>query len=128
MDHEIISGPFRLADGTVLPLSKAVRAGSLVFLSGQLGVNESGALVSADMAGQATQALENIRSLLASAGCTMSQVCKASAWIASPGHFTEFNRVYAAAFPTSPPVRTTVCSALLLPGALVEIEVVAYAP
>ncbi len=128
MHHEIIAGPFVLPDGTALPLSKAIRAGDFVFLAGQLGVDEAGALVSPTMAGQATQALENARRLLQGAGCSMSQVIKANVWVTGKEHFAEFNRIYAGVFAVNPPVRTTVCSALLLPGALVEIELVAYAP
>ena len=128
MSHQILGGPFTLETGQVLPLSRAIRAGDFVFLSGQLGLDESNRLVPGSIAEQTRQALENVRRMLALADCTLGHVVKVNAFVTAPEHFAGFNEVYASQFPASPPVRTTVCSALLLPGALVEIEVVAYSP
>ena len=128
MPHQILGGPFTLDSGQVLPISRAIRAGDFVFLSGQLGLDESNRLVPGSIAEQTRQALDNVRRLLALAGCTLGHVVKVNAWVTAPEHFPGFNEVYARHFPASPPVRTSVCSALLLPGALVEIEVVAFSP
>lgn len=127
MAHDIIGGPLKLADGRVLPLSKAIRAGDFVLLSGQLGLNAEGRLAGPDVAAQTQQAMENIEALLAEAGCGLEHVVKATVWLTDTSDFATFNTTYAHYFPSRPPVRSTVCSALVLPGARVEIEVMAYA-
>ena len=128
MNHEIIGGQLALADGKKLPLSKAARAGDFVFLSGQLGMDANAKLVGNDIASQTKQTLENIKALLNEAGCELSNVVKATVWLVDLGDFAAFNEVYAGYFPNNPPPRSAVCSSLVLPGALVEIEVVAYSP
>ena len=144
MQHTILGGRFTLADGTPLPLSKAIRAGDFVFLSGQLGLDENGRIADGIEA-QTRHCLRHIRSLLALqhiwpetlfmvgsllalAGVELSAVVKATVWLTEVGDFAAFNRVYAEAFADAPPVRSTVVSGLVLPGAKVEIEVIAYAP
>lgn len=128
MMHKIIGGELKLADGKPLPLSKGVRAGEFVFLSGQLGLDATGKLVGDDIEAQTTQALANVRDILREAGCSLDQVMKATVWLTERGDFARFNAVYASHFPVAPPVRSTVVSELVLPGARVEIEVIAYAP
>ena len=127
MQHTILGGRFTLADGTPLPLSKAIRAGDFVFLSGQLGMDEQGR-VAEGITAQTEHCLRNIRALLALAGVELDAVIKATVWLTDVADFAAFNRVYGAAFADSPPVRSTVVSGLVLPGAKVEIEVIAYAP
>ena len=126
MAHEVIGGVFALADGTPLPLSKGVRAGDFAFLSGQLGLDEHGKLADGIEA-QTEHCLRNIRGILREADLDLSHVIKATVWLTDVADFAAFNRVYAAAFSAAPPVRSTVVSGLVLPGARVEIEVVAYA-
>ncbi len=127
MAHDIIGGPLKLADGRVLPLSKAIRAGGFVFLSGQLGLTAEGKLAGPDVATQTRQAMTNIAALLAEAGCGLEHVVKSTVWLTDTADFAAFNETYAQYFPARPPVRSTVCSALVLPGACVEIEVTAWA-
>lgn len=126
MSHEIIGGRFTLADGTPLPLSKAVRAGDFVFLSGQLGLDEQGRLADG-IAAQTEHCVRNIRGLLEAAGLGLGNVVKATVWLTDAADFAAFNKVYGSAFGDAPPARSTVVSGLMLPGAKVEIEVVAYA-
>lgn len=126
MSHEVIGGPLELADGTVLPLSKAIRAGDFVFLSGQLGLHADGHL-DADISAQAEQCINNIKSILGLAGLELQHVIKATVWLTDMGDFKAFNAVYAKHFANNPPVRSTVCSELALPAAKIEIEVTAYA-
>ncbi|MBM4227466.1 MAG: RidA family protein [Gammaproteobacteria bacterium] len=128
MKHEIIGGALTLADGKTLPLSKAVRAGDFLFLSGQLGLNAQGALAGDSVEAQTRQALQNIATILAEAGAGLHQVIKATVWLVDGADFARFNPVYAEFFAQHPPVRSTVVSGLVLKGALVEIEVMAYAP
>ena len=127
MQHTILGGRFTLANGTPLPLSKAIRAGDFVFLSGQLGLDEQG-LVAAGIEAQTQHCLRNIRALLELANVSLDTVVKATVWLTDVADFPTFNRIYGAAFADAPPVRSTVVSGLVLAGAKVEIEVIAYAP
>ncbi len=128
MAHKIIGGQLKLADGKCLPLSKAVRAGEFVLLSGQLGLDANGRLAGEDIETQTRQCLANVREVLREAGCTLDQVVKSTVWLVNREDFGRFNAVYAEHFPQQPPVRATVVCDLVLSGALVEIEVLAYAP
>lgn len=126
MSKEIIGGQYTSPDGSPLPISKVVRAGGFVFVSGQVGWTADGKLVGHTVAEQARQALENIRKLLSDAGCTFNDVVKATVWLVNAEDLSEFNGVYAEYMSESPPARSAVCSNLVIPGALVEIEVVAF--
>ena len=128
MKHEIIGGALCLADGKPLPLSKAVRAGDFVFLSGQLGLSAQGQLAGSSIETQTRQALHNISGILAEAGASLAQVIKSTVWLVERSDFARFNQIYAEYFPHQPPARSTVVCGLVLAGALVEIEVVVYAP
>lgn len=128
MAHKVIGGQLKLADGKALPLSKAVRAGEFVLLSGQLGIDHAGQLAGTDIESQTRQCIANIKDILREAGCTLNQVVKATVWLVNREDFSRFNAIYASHFPTHPPVRSTVVCGLVLAGALVEIEVIAYSP
>jgi len=125
MPREILGSPLTLPDGTPLPLSKAVRAGDFVFLSGQLGLDASGRLAEGIEA-QTRHCLRNVVAVLGEAGLGIEHVVKATVWLTDVGDFAAFNRVYAETFGKAPPARSTVVSGLALPGAMVEIEVVAW--
>ena len=126
MTRAIIGGNVELSPGNPLPLSKGNKAGDFVFLSGQLGVSPNGQLAEG-IGEQTIQTLENIKEILALAGLDLSSVVKSTVWLTDMANFKGFNQAYAEAFPLAPPVRSTVCSGLVLPGALIEIEVIAYA-
>ena len=128
MKHQIIGGALALADGRVLPLSKAVRAGDFIFVSGQLGLTADGTLAGSDIEAQTRQSLENIKAILTDAGCSFAQVIKSTVWLVDRADFARFNQVYAQYYPVRAPARSTVVSGLVVPGALVEIETLVYAP
>lgn len=123
---QAIGQPRALANGLVIPLTPAIRAGDFVFVSGQLGLDDSGAVVAADIGAQTRQAIARIRAVLQLAGCDLDAVVKASVWITDPADFTDFNAAYREAFGQRPPARSTVVSGLLIPGAKVEIDAIAY--
>ena len=110
-----------------VPLSPAVRAGDMVYVSGQVPVRPDGSLVEGGIEPQTRQVLENIKAALALAGASMDQVVKTTVWVADARDFGGMNKVYASFFPTEPPARTTVESRLMI-DIKVEIEAVAYAP
>lgn len=124
---QYIGKPMVLANGTTVPLTPAVRAGDLVFVSGQLGLDDKGALVGEDVVSQTRQAFERIRAILAEAGLGLDAIVKMSVWITDKADFAAFNNTYREYFPNHPPARSTVVSDLLIPGAKVEIEATAYA-
>lgn len=115
-----------LSNGRTIPLSPAVQAGGLLFLSGQLGMDDSGKVVGDDITSQTRQAVARLEKVLALAGGRREQIIKVSVWLTDKDDFAAFNQVYAELFPSNPPARSTVISGLLIPGARVEIDAVAF--
>jgi reactive intermediate/imine deaminase len=109
-----------------LPFSTAVRVGSLLFLSGQIG-NRPGTRELADtgIAGQTRQTLENIKAVLEYAGSSLVRVVKCTVFLANIADYQAMNAVYATYFPKEPPARSTVAGSGLALGARVEIECIA---
>ena len=120
-----IGDPVRLADGTALPLSKGMRAGDFVFLSGQVGIGPDGTIADS-VEDQTRQCIENGRAVLEAAGLTLGDVVKTTIWLTDASYFAAFNAVYGSYFPEGPPARSTVASALMIPGLKVEIEFIAH--
>lgn len=107
-------------------LSPAMAAGDLIFLSGQLAFGADGAIVAPDdIARQTEQVLANLARVLATQGLDLSDVVKTTVWLTDTADFPAFNAAYAATFGDHRPARSTVRADLMLPGARVEIEVVA---
>lgn len=127
MTVQRIGSPPVLPNGATVPLVPATRVGNLDFCSGALGVDQNFKLVEGGIAAQTRQAIANLEAALAEAGATLADVAKTTVWLTDLGNFAEFNAAYAEAFGDSLPARSTVTSALALPGALVEIEAVAAA-
>ncbi|MDK3075822.1 RidA family protein [Sedimentitalea sp. JM2-8] len=128
MAIEAIGGAVVLADGTPVPLSKAIRAGDFVMLSGQLAFGPDGKIVDGGIEAQTRQCLDSIKALLVSVGAGLENVARVTVWLSDPEDFGNFNRVYAEYFSSVPPARSTVCSALMLPDAKVEIEATVFYP
>jgi 2-iminobutanoate/2-iminopropanoate deaminase len=113
------------------PYSQAVRAGQLLFLSGQIPLDPvSGELVGgADVEAQTRQVMSNLAAVLAAAGSAFQHVLKTTIFLTDLGDFARVNQVYGAAFEgLSPPARATVQVAALPRGAKVEIEAIALVP
>lgn len=110
------------------PLSPARTAGDFVFTSGQLARGDDGAIVVGGIEAQAERALVNLVTVLAAAGCTPADVVKVTAWLTDPAFGVAFNAAYTRVFGEPWPARSTVVSALLAPGALIEVEAVAVRP
>lgn len=108
------------------PYSQAVKADGFLFISGQLAIDpQQGKIVVTDIVEQTRQVLENIKSILKSAGYTLQDVVQTTVYLSSMELFKEFNAEYAKYFPTDAPARATV--AVQLPSnALVEISAVAH--
>ncbi len=107
------------------PYSPAVEAGGLVFISGQIALDAKGELVGYTAPDQARRALENLRSLLATAGLDISAVVKTTIFLTDMADFAAVNDVYAGFLSEPHPARSTVQVAALPKGAKVEIEAIA---
>ena len=108
------------------PYSQAIRAGNLIFLSGQIPIDPAtGEVVRGDVRQQARQVLENVRAVLESQGLGMEDVVKTTIYLREMGRFNDVNEVYGTYFPISPPARATVEVSRLPRDAEIEIEAIA---
>ena len=108
------------------PYSQAIRAGDLVFVSGQLALRPDHAeIVSDSIQEQTEQVFANLRAILEEAGSGLDRLVKTTVFLQDLGDFAAMNEVYAAHVGAAPPARSTVEVAKLPTGALVEIEAVA---
>ena len=107
------------------PYSQAMRVGSLVYTSGQIGIDPAvGKITATDVAGQAEQVRKNLAAVLSAAGTDLSHTIKTTCFLADIADFAAFNDVYARHF-TGKPARSCVAAKALPAGALCEIEVIA---
>ena len=114
------------APAPVGPYSPAVWAGSTLFCSGQIAIDPTtNAPPSGDVEHQTRVAMTNVGALLAAAGLDFTHVVKATIYLVDMADFAAVNAVYALAFPSDPPARSTVAVAGLPKNARVEIEVIA---
>ncbi len=118
-------GIVRYAGPAHLPLSRAVRAGGFVFLSGVLPADADGRPVSGSIADETEAVLQQIMRNLQALGASLHDVVRTTVWLADLGDFASFNAVYAKHFTSALPARSTV-QATLNRGARVEIEVQAW--
>lgn len=108
------------------PYSQAIRAGQLLFLSGQTPIDPAtGNLVDGDIATQTTRALQNLGEVLKAAGASFADVVKTSVFLVDMNDFAAMNAVYATFFPAPPPARTTIQAARLPKDCRVEIDAIA---
>lgn len=123
---EIIGGDLVIG-GRKLTLSKAVRAGDFVFLTGQVPMRDGQVMTDGSIEDQTRACLDEIKATLAEAGCSLSDVVKSMIWIKSREDFPGFNEVYGEYFPEGPPARSALVSEFLV-DIRVEIECIAYKP
>ncbi len=117
------------APAAIGPYSQAVRAGELVFLSGQIPLDPAtGQLVEGDIVAQTKRVMENLRAVLTAAGCRFGDVVRTTIYLADLGHFAKVNEAYGACFEPPYPARATVQVSALPRGAQVEIDAVAVRP
>lgn len=114
------------APAAIGPYSQAVRAGSLLFISGQLPLDPAtGAFAGDDITSQTRQSLTNVKNILEAAGYSCADVVKTTVLLADMGDFAAMNAVYGEYFPENCPARAAFAVKELPKGALVEIEAVA---
>lgn len=122
--REAISSPD--APSAIGPYSPAIRAGNLLFISGQIPFNTAtGALVTGDIGAQTEQVMRNIGALLKAAGAGFEHVVRTTVFLADMNDFVAMNAVYGTFVVDPPPARATVQVARLPRDAKVEIDVIA---
>ena len=126
MSKEIIGDPL-IINGRKLSLSKAVRAGDFVFLTGQVPMKSGAVVTNGSIEEQTRIVLDEIKNTLTEAGCELQDVVKSMVWLKNRDDFPGFNAVYGEYFPHDPPARSAIVSDFLV-DILVEVEVVAYKP
>jgi 2-iminobutanoate/2-iminopropanoate deaminase len=111
------------------PYSQSVSIDGWLYTSGQVAIDPAtGDLVDGGFEAQARRVFENLRQVLASAGCSFRDVVKATVYVVDMGSFPRLNEIYAEAMGDHRPARSTVQVAALPKAALVEIDLVARIP
>lgn len=114
------------APAAIGPYSQAVKAGNLLFVSGQIPIDPAtGAFAGDDITSQTRQSLTNVQAILEEAGYNLSDVVKATVLLADMADFAAMNAVYAEFFTENCPARAAFAVKDLPKGAKVEIEVIA---
>jgi 2-iminobutanoate/2-iminopropanoate deaminase len=116
------------APGAIGPYSQAIKAGGLVFLSGQIPLDPAtGQMLEGDARMQTEQVMKNLLAVLEAAGCSFEDVVRSTIFLTNLADFQAVNEVYAQHFTSAPPARATVQVAALPRGAKVEIDMIAMA-
>ena len=113
------------APAAIGPYSQAVKAGNLIFVSGQLPIDSASGEMPSDIKAQTRQSIRNIEAILSEAGASLDNVLKTTVYLADMSLFGEMNEVYAEHFKSPYPARAAFAVKELPKQALVEIEVVA---
>jgi len=124
MKHQVVHTDN--APKAIGPYSQAVKAGNMLFVSGQVPfVPETMEIVEGDVKAQTAQSLKNVQAILAEAGLDFSHVVKSTVFIKDMNEFAQINEVYAEFFGENKPSRACVEVARLPKDVKVEIEVIA---
>jgi 2-iminobutanoate/2-iminopropanoate deaminase len=115
----------KATSGPVRPFSPAVKTNGFIFLSGQVGTDSTGKLVSGGIQPETRQVMTNIRDLLNRSGSSMEKVVKCTVFILDMAEWPAMNEVYITFFKGPPPARSAAGASGLALGARVEIECIA---
>src|SRR5206468_2784952 len=108
------------------PYSQAIRAGQLLFLSGQIPLDPaSGQMIDGDISAQTKRVMENLGAVLKAAGLSFEAVVRTTIFLTDMNDFAKVNEVYGTYFNAPAPARATVQVAQLPRGARVEIDAIA---
>ncbi len=113
------------APAAVGPYSQAIATGQIVFLSGQLGLNQATGAMEEGLEAQTRQAFKNIEFVLAEANLTLANVVKVTVFLTDINDFSKVNAIYAEYFKAPYPARSAFQVSALPMAGLVEIEVIA---
>ena len=114
------------APAAIGPYSQAVKAGNLLFISGQIPVDPAtGEIVEETIQAQAAQSLTNVKAIVEQAGGTLDNIVKTTVFLKDMNDFVEMNRVYKTFFTADCPARSAFQVARLPKDVMVEIEAIA---
>ena len=114
------------APAAIGPYSQAVKAGNLLFVSGQIPIDPAtGEIVEATIQAQAARSLTNVKNILEAAGASLDSVVMTTVFLKDMNDFVEMNRVYKTFFTADCPARSAVQVARLPKDVMVEIEAIA---
>ena len=117
----------RDAPAAIGPYSQAVRAGGLLFISGQIPLDpESGEVVNGDVSAQTHRVMRSLGAILEAADAGFDNVVRTTIFLTDLGDFARVNEVYGSYFTAPAPTRATVQVAALPKGASVEIDAIAH--
>nr|WP_281426297.1 MULTISPECIES: RidA family protein [Paenibacillus] len=122
-EMEIVST--EAAPAAIGPYSQAIKLGGLLFTSGQIPLDATGALVAGGIEEQAHQVFRNLQAVLEAGGASLASVVKATVFLKDMNDFATVNGIYASYFGDHKPARSAVEVARLPKDVLVEIEVIA---
>jgi 2-iminobutanoate/2-iminopropanoate deaminase len=125
MNKEVISTPN--APSAIGPYSQAIRAGNLLFVSGQISIDPSTGNVIDDktIQGQTRRVLQNLIAIVEAAGGSAQNIVKTTVFLRDMSDFAGMNAVYSTFFTASPPARATVEAARLPRDVFIEIDCIA---
>ncbi|HTR16685.1 MAG TPA: RidA family protein [Acetobacteraceae bacterium] len=110
-----------------LPFHPAVRAGDFVFVSGQVGKDENGVMVSGTIEQETRATIEALRRALTAAGCSLADVVKITTYLEDTRDFGRYNGVFKEYFPDGRLARTTVEARAVI-STRIEMDCIAYKP
>lgn len=113
------------APAAIGPYSQGVKAGNILFTSGQLPLNPTSGELITDIKAATRQSLENVKAILVAGGASLEDVVKVTVFLRDMNDFSDMNEVYEAYFPDRSPARSAVQVACLPKDAIIEIEAVA---
>ncbi len=114
------------APSAIGPYSQAVVLNGMVYTSGQIALTPDGQMLEDDVTIQTKQVLKNLEAVLVEAGSSLQNVVKTTIFIADMDDFATINEIYAEAFGSHKPARSTVAVKTLPKNALVEIDAIAF--
>ncbi|TXC81449.1 Rid family detoxifying hydrolase [Luteibaculum oceani] len=114
------------APAAVGPYSHAAWAGDTLLISGQIALDLEGNLHTSDIKTETTRVLENVKTIIETAGLTMDHIVKCSIFLSDMDNFQSVNEVYATYFGENPPARECVAVKTLPKQVNVEISVIAH--
>ena len=128
MDKEAIRTEAAPAPFQGAPYSQAIKAGGLLFVSGQVALQPGASVPASDTIEEQTeQVFANLRAILEAAGSSLDRIVKTTVYLTDLGDFQAMNEVYKQHVGDLPPARATIEVSKLPAGALVEIEAIALA-
>ena len=123
-NKHVIGAPIFIG-GRKLSLSKAIRAGDFIFLTGQIPFKDGLPMTDGLIEEQTEVVIKEIQKTLKESNCDLTHVVKAMVWLRDSADFPGFNEIYGKYFSVDPPARSAVISELLV-DVRVEVEVIAY--